>query len=106
MKGPSMTKKLCSMLLKFRLNKFAYVSDIEKTFLNKGLQSQDSDKVWFLWFQNPNDPNSQVITYRFSAVLSGATSSPFLLQATLDFHLRRLKSKYKDKLWSSFYINN
>ena len=106
MKGPSMTEKLCNMLLKFRLNKFAYVADIEKAFLNIGLQPQDRDKVRFLWFENPSDPNSQVITYRFSSVLFGATSSPFLLQATLDFHLRRLKSRYKDKLLNSFYVDN
>ena len=94
------------MLLKFKLNKFAYVADIGKAFLNIGLQSQDRDKVRFLWFDDPNDSNSQVITYRFSSVLFGATSSPFILQATLDFHLRRVKSKYKDNLLSSFYIDN
>ena len=106
MKGPSMTENLTSMLLKFRLNKFAFTADIEKAFLNIGLQIEDRDKVRFLWFKEPNNPQSEVITYRFASVLFGATSSPFLLQATLDFHLRRLKSNLRDKLLNAFYVDN
>ena len=106
MTGPSMTEKLVDILVKFRMNKFAYLADIAKAFLNIGLQEQDRNKVRFLWFKEPNNINSEIVTYRFASVLFGATSSPFLLQATLDFHLRRSNSKYRELLLRSFYVDN
>ena len=36
----------------------------------------------------------------------GAVSSPFLLQATLDHHLRKSDSPFKDYLSKSFYVDN
>ncbi|MEL6606114.1 MAG: reverse transcriptase domain-containing protein [Cyanobacteria bacterium J06614_10] len=106
MKGPSMTEDLVSILLRFRTNKYAFSADISKAFLRIGLQEVDRDFTRFLWVENPNDPSSKLITYRFAVVLFGATSSPFLLQATLDHHLRSSKSPYKDYLSTSFYVDN
>ena len=106
MKGPSMTENLANILLIFRTNKYAFSTDISKAFLRIGLQEVDRDFTRFLWVDNPQDPNSKLVTFRFAAVLFGAVSSPFLLQATLDHHLRKSNSPFKDYLSKSFYVDN
>ena len=106
MKGPALTEKLGDILTTFRTNKFAFSADISKAFLRIGLQEMDSDFTRFLWLKDPLDPKSKIITYRFSSVLFGATSSPFLLQATLDFHLRKSTSQYKTLIRENFYVDN
>ena len=106
MTGPSLTAKLGDALLKFRTNNFAYTADISKAFLRIGLQSCDRDYTRFLWFSDPQDPNSPIVTYRFKSVLFGATSSPFLLQATLETHLKNSTSPYKERLRSELYVDN
>ena len=85
--GPSLTEKLGKILLKFRTNPFAYAADISKAFLRVGLQEDDRDFTRFLWPENPENPDSKLVTYKFKSVLFGAASSPFLLQATLSHHL-------------------
>ena len=106
MKGPALTKKLGDILTTFRTNKFAFSADISKAFLLIGLQEMDRDFTRFLWLKDPLDPKSKIVTYKFSSVLFGATSSPFLLQATLDFHLRKSTSQYKTLIRESFYVDN
>ncbi|XP_069168017.1 uncharacterized protein [Procambarus clarkii] len=104
--GPSLTQRLQDVLLRFRSGVFAYTSDISKAFLRVGLQETDRDFTKFLWVKDPQDPNSKIITYRFASVLCGATSSPFLLQATLDTHLKKSNSPYKTEISNNLYIDN
>lgn len=106
MTGPSLTKKLYDVLLNFRTNKHAFTADISKAFLRIGLKEEDRDYTRFLWPSNPKDPNSALKTYRFKSVLFGATSSPFLLQATIDYHLKHSTSPIKEILSSNFYVDN
>lgn len=106
MTGPSLTKKLGDILLKLRIGQYAYTADISKAFLRIGLQEEDRDFTRFLWPSEPLKADSRVKTYRFKSVLFGATSSPFLLQATLDYHLRTSNSPMKATLADSFYVDN
>ena len=94
------------VLLKFRTNPFAFAADISKAFLRVGLQEEDRDYTRFLWPENPLDPESNFITYRFRSVLFGATSSPFLLQATLTHHLNKSESQCAEKIKESLYVDN
>ncbi|XP_069190214.1 uncharacterized protein [Procambarus clarkii] len=56
--------------------------------------------------KDPNDPNSELITDRFASVLFGATSSPFLIQATLDTHLKKSNSPNKTEISNNLYVDN
>ena len=103
-KGPSLTEKLGDILLKFRINEYAFCADISKAFLRVGLQDTDRDYVRFLWFRDPHNPDAGLETYRFSSVLFGSTSSPFLLMATLDYHLRKSDSPFKDIIAKSYRV--
>ncbi|XP_069159460.1 uncharacterized protein [Procambarus clarkii] len=70
------------------------------------LQEEDHDYTKFLLIKDPLDPDSDVVTYRFASVLFGATSSPFLLQATLDTHLKKSNSSYKAEISNNLYVDN
>ncbi|XP_069195773.1 uncharacterized protein [Procambarus clarkii] len=104
--GPSLTQRLYDVLLKFRIRTYAYTADISKAFLRVGLQEEDRKYTKFLWIKDPNDPNSELITYRFPSVLFGATSSPLLLQATLDMHLKKFNSPNKAEISNNLYVDN
>ena len=106
LKGPNLTQKLLNSLLKFRGGRFGYTADISKAFLRVGLKEEDRDYTRFLWKEDPHDMNSRTITYRFKAVLFGATCSPFLLQATLDHHFRQVNTPMSELLARSFYVDN
>ena len=78
-----MNPKLFESWLKFRSHGIAISADIEKAYLNIGVRPEDRDLMRFLWFEDPMDENSDVITYRFTRVFYGATCSQFLLSSTL-----------------------
>ncbi|XP_052260181.1 uncharacterized protein LOC127864522 [Dreissena polymorpha] len=86
---PPELNELTSILVRFRLNPYAVSTDIEKAFLHVGLHEKDRDMTRFFWLENPLDPDSRLVTYRFKVVLFGATCSPFILNATLLKHLRK-----------------
>ncbi|XP_052224051.1 uncharacterized protein LOC127839707 [Dreissena polymorpha] len=86
---PPELNELTSILVRFRLNRYAVSTDIERAFLHVGLPEKDRDMTRFFWLENPLDPDSRLVTYRFKVVLFGATCSPFILNATLLKHLRK-----------------
>ena len=106
--GPSLVEDLPKVLLKFRLNKWAFSADISKAFLRIGLQEVDRDYTRFIWPKEPFRFEEPLITYRFKSVLFGSTSSPFLLQATLNYHLAHNypDNKYAEIIRESLYVDN
>ena len=103
--GPSLTTKLFESLLAFRTNAFVAISDISKAFLRIGIDESSRDWCRFVWTSDPSDPSS-VVTYRFKVVCFGVTSSPFLLQGTLDYHLNHHPDSLAKSLVSCFYVDN
>lgn len=61
--------------------KYCVTRDIQKAFLQIRVQEQDQDAQQVLWFDNLSQRN--VKEYRFTRVIFGATSSPYILGATL-----------------------
>ena len=90
--GPNLIQNLEGMLAKFRLHKVAFTADIEKAFLQIELNKEDRDATRFLWLRDVNKPANSpdnIITYRFCRVLFGAAPSPFLFNATVQYHLNK-----------------
>ena len=104
--GPPFLNDLCAILLRFRQHEFAFSSDIEKAFLHVHLDETDRDFTRFLWLSDPTDANSPFVTFRFKVVLFGATSSPFMLNAVLSFHLTRNSSVISKDLLHNLYVDN
>ena len=113
--GPSLTTSLFGVLLRFRCNKYAFISDIEKAFLQISLKEKDRDFVRFLWVDNLDSVNGQdllsspIVTYRLCRVLFGVTSSPFLLSATLVTHLQKYTEsdqEFVEKMLLSLHVDD
>ena len=98
--GPCLLSLLYNILLRFRIGKIGIIADIKQTFLQIFIDDNDRDLIRFLWFENINDPWSKIVIYRFTRVVFGLNSSPFLLNATLQHQL----SKYLPIADISFYI--
>lgn len=103
---PPLLNDITSLLLKFRQNKFAVSTDIEKAFLQIELEKEDRDVTRFYWLKDPTDPTSELILYRFKAVLFGATCSPFILNATLLRHLQDNVNDVTDIIKEDLYVDN
>lgn len=106
--GPFLNPLLNDILLRFRENRIALVGDIEKAFLNIGIDKEDRDSVRFLWLKDPPDL-SRVVVYRFCRVVFGLKASPFLLNATLRHHITKFMDDDPDfvsKLLESFYVDD
>ena len=107
-RGPVILEDLCGLLLRFRTHKVALTADIEKAFLQVGLQPTDRDVTRFLWLKDPTKPptkdNLQI--YRFTRVPFGVISSPFLLGATILHHLEQAGTPTSKKIMKHMYVDN
>ncbi|XP_070550260.1 uncharacterized protein [Ptychodera flava] len=107
-RGPVMLQNLCGLLMRFRLPKIAIIADIEKAFLQVGLQNPDRDVTRFFWLKDHKDPHVEgnIQIYRFCRVPFGVISSPFLLAATVDHHLKKYESPTAEKVRENIYVDN
>ena len=107
-RGPVILEDLCSLLLRFRTKKIGLIADIEKAFLQVGLQECDRDVTRFLWFKDINDSISQnnIETYRFTRAPFGVISSPFLLGATIRHHLEQTDNSTANQINDDIYVDN
>ncbi|XP_052271452.1 uncharacterized protein LOC127872161 [Dreissena polymorpha] len=107
MSTPPELNDLTLLLMKFRIGQYGVVSDIEKAILNVMLHEDDRDVTRFLWLSDPTDPCSSLTTYRFRAVLFGATCSPFILSATILKHLTLNKDNTAaSTICNDLYVDN
>ncbi|GBN43216.1 hypothetical protein AVEN_37874-2-1, partial [Araneus ventricosus] len=78
----------------FRIGKYGVIADIEKAFLQIELHEDDRPYLKFLWWQDGQKEQLRIFQHR--RVVFGITSSPFLLEATLEFHLNNAPPDYKE----------
>eukprot|EP00794_Sanderia_malayensis_P013531 gene13531-biopygen10799 len=107
--GPPLTPLIFEILLRFRENKVALVGDIEKAFLNIEIYPKDRDFLRFLWVDDCNAEEPELVVYRFNRVVFGVNSSPFLLNAVLRHHIETYVAGDPDfvsKLVQSFYVDD
>lgn len=93
-------------MLWFRIGICVYTADISKAFFRVGLHEEDRSYTKFLWVKGPCDPHREIVSYRFASVLFGATSSPSLLQPTLDSHMKKSRSPHKTEISKNLYMDN
>ena len=90
--GPKFDQHILDILLRFRLHKTALAADIEKAFLMVSVTPGDRDVMRFLWVDDIEKKLPEILILRFTRVVFGVSSSPFLLNATIRHHVE----KYKD----------
>lgn len=110
--GPNFIELIPSLLLRFRENQIGIIADIRKAFLQISVAPKERNVLRFLW-KRTRDPEHTVV-FRHCRVIFGATSSPFLLGATIDLHLEHTREntwedkerEILNKLKESFYVDN
>ncbi|GBN17638.1 hypothetical protein AVEN_58685-1, partial [Araneus ventricosus] len=106
--GPPLNPKILDVLLRFREFVYAFCSDIQGAFLTIGIAEEDRDYLRFFWFPDKQDSKSYKIL-RMTRVPFGVTSSPFMLAATIKYHIRKYKqerSEAYEMLNSSLYVDD
>ena len=63
------------------------MADIEKAFLMVSVNVKDQDALRFLWVKDIQKEPLDLQVLRFTCVVFGVASSPFLLNATIRHHL-------------------
>ena len=91
--GPPLQPLLFDILLRNRIRKHCVTGNIQKAFLQIRVHEQDRDAQRVLWYDNLTDRN--IAEYRFTRVIFGATSSPYILGATLQKHIKGYDEAFK-----------
>ena len=78
-RGPNLIPLLFNVIVKFTTNAIALTADIEKAFLQIGIQTADRDFLRFLWYDDPFAANPSVIQLRYTRLPFGLKPSPAIL---------------------------
>ncbi|XP_028397211.1 uncharacterized protein LOC114521021 [Dendronephthya gigantea] len=107
--GPTMTQNIMDIILRFRSHKVAFTSDIEKAFLMIAVSEADRDVLRFLWFDDVWSEQPEIIILRFTRVVFGVSSSPFLLNATINHHIEQYRAQdpaFVERFLRSIYVDD
>ena len=69
----------------------------------------DRDVLRFLWVDAIAKPSPEIVVLRFTRVVFGVSSSPFLLNATVKHHIERYKEadpEFVEKFLRSIYVDD
>ena len=101
--GPSLLPDLVGILIRFRRWPVAITGDITKAFLQIVVDEKDRGAHRFLL----KSDEGSIRTMQFTRVPFGNTCSPFLLNATIQFHLDQYEqSNVVKELKENFYVDN
>ncbi|GBN56721.1 hypothetical protein AVEN_162907-1 [Araneus ventricosus] len=92
--GPILNPSLLDVLLRFRIFTVVFCGHIEKAFLMIGIAEDDRRYLRFLW--STNDKGKEYVVLQMNRVLFGSRCSPFLLRATIRYHVRKYLERYPD----------
>ena len=80
--GIDLMSSLVGLLIYFRSNKYAMLSDVKAAFLQIKLKLEsDKNKFCVFWKEN-----NELIVYRYNTIVFGFTSSPFILNYVIKHH--------------------
>lgn len=113
MPGPQLNAKLTIALTLLRFNKYLFIYDLEKAYLQLGLRDCDSDKLLILWAQDVARGNFKHVSYKFKRVPFGMRFSPTLLMVALYIifvlhasNLTEKSAKIRKMMYNLTYMDN
>jgi len=107
--GPKFGQSIMDILLRFRTHRIALAADIEKAFLMVSVAPHDRDVLRFLWVDDIKKECPRVTTFRFTRVVFGVSSSPFLLNATIKHHVEKYRDSHPEfvnLIMRSIYVDD
>jgi len=88
--GPKLQRDLFAVLLRFRRNAVAIVSDISEMYLQVMVKENDRKFLRFIW--RDMEPERDPDHYEFNRVVVGMSCSPFLAQYVVRSHAEKKKA--------------
>ena len=85
------------------------MSDIEKAFLNVSIDPEQRNFLRFLWVDDVESPDPQIIVYRYTKATFGAVCSLYILSATIRHHLslyEESESEFVENVQKSLYCDD
>ena len=107
--GPKFNQKIFEILVRFRVHRNGFIADVEKAFLMISVNKCDRDVLRFLWVTDPYQEPAEIKVLRFKRVTFGVTVSPFLLNATMRYHIESYKEERPnvvERLLQSVYVDD
>ena len=107
--GPCLLPKIFDILIRFRCYKYAVTSDIKSAFLNIKVTEEDCDFLRFLWIDDIEKDNPELVVKRFTTLIFGMNCSPLLLGATIAHHMEKYSDTFKDivcKFLADLYMDD
>ena len=107
--GPALIPMIFDVLLRFRMQKVPLIGDLEKAFLNIAITPSQRGLLRFLWVNDIDTENPKLVTYRFTRLVFGLVSSPFVLNATIRHHMdkyERTDPDFVDLVKNSTYVDD
>ena len=109
LQGPDLNNNLIGVLMRFREENVAVVSDIESMFHQVRVDPSDCDALRFLWWQN-GDLTSPPDEYKMVVHVFGATSSPsctsFCLRKTVEDNESEFSAEIVNTVRRNFYVDD
>ena len=83
-------------------------ADIEKVFLSVSVAPSDQDYLRFLWVNDITSEEPELQVYKFACIVFGISASPFLLNATIHYHLTRpeIDRAFAEEVLNSLYVDD
>ena len=106
--GPSLSKNIFDILIRFRSFKVAIISDIEKAFLMVSIAEVDRNVLRFLWVDDISKKEPEIVVLRFTRVVFGVSSSPFLLNVTVAHHIGQYETVdpvFVEQFFENIYVD-
>ena len=107
--GPSLTRDIIDILIRFRWYRIGIVSDIEKAFHMIHVDEKHRDALRFLWVQDIDSVDPKLLILHFIGVVFGLNCSPFILGGTLEHHISKYQFDdpyFAKKLLESIYVDD
>ena len=107
--GPPLTPLMFDVLLRFRLSNIGLTADIEKAYLQISVTPSERDYMRLLWFDDVKKLLPEIIKYRFTKVIFGASPSQFLLYCAIKLHTEKyatIDSEFVKKVLRHFYVDD
>jgi hypothetical protein len=85
------------------------ISDIEKAFLMVSIAEADRNVLRFLWVDDISKEKPEIIVLRFTRVVFGVSSSPFLLNATIAHHIGQYETvdpSFVERFLENIYVDD
>ena len=108
-KGSPLTSLLFDVLLRLRQSNIGLTAHIEKAYLQISVTPSERDYMRLLWFDDVKKLLPEIIKYRFTRVIFGASLSQFLLNCVIKLHTEKyatIDPEFVKKVLRHFYVGD